>query len=450
MRITSRKEHLVLFMGDVICFALALYLTLLVRYGAIPTDEVLETHLVPFGILFFIWSGVYFVAGLYEKHTVLLKSRLPSILLNVQIINSLIAVLFFYLIPIFDIAPKRNLFIHLFFSFILVLIWRLYGLHLIGTSHKERALLMGTGEEMKELRDEVNNNNRYDLEFVSTVDVEELDGMDIKEEIINRVYSEGITSIVVDLQNNKINTVLPQLYNLIFSKVRFIDIHKVYEDIFDRIPLSLVHHNWFLENISASSRFTYDTLKRMMDIIVSSILLVLSLPFYVIVWVAIRLDDGGPLFITQERIGRNNSLCKIWKFRSMSGNDQGNYSEGGVTSLTITRVGGIIRRYRIDELPQLWNVLQGDISLIGPRPELPTLVKQYEKEVPYYNVRHLIKPGLSGWAQIYGEHAHHGTDVTKTRNKLSYDLYYIKNRSFMLDVKIALRTLKILLSQSGL
>lgn len=437
-------------MGDVICFALALYLTLLVRYGAIPTDEVLETHLVPFGILFFIWSGVYFVAGLYEKHTVLLKSRLPSILLNVQIINSLIAVLFFYLIPIFDIAPKRNLFIHLFFSFILVLIWRLYGLHLIGTSHKERALLMGTGEEMKELRDEVNNNNRYDLEFVSTVDVEELDGMDIKEEIINRVYSEGITSIVVDLQNNKINTVLPQLYNLIFSKVRFIDIHKVYEDIFDRIPLSLVHHNWFLENISASSRFTYDTLKRMMDIIVSSILLVLSLPFYVIVWVAIRLDDGGPLFITQERIGRNNSLCKIWKFRSMSGNDQGNYSEGGVTSLTITRVGGIIRRYRIDELPQLWNVLQGDISLIGPRPELPTLVKQYEKEVPYYNVRHLIKPGLSGWAQIYGEHAHHGTDVTKTRNKLSYDLYYIKNRSFMLDVKIALRTLKILLSQSGL
>jgi len=132
----------------------------------------------------------------------------------------------------------------------------------------------------------------------------------------------------------------------------------------------------------------------------------------------------------------------------MTVNDNGNYN--GSMKNEITRVGAFLRKSRIDELPQLWGVLRGDISLIGPRPELPSLVKQYEKEIPYYNVRHLIKPGLSGWAQIYHDaHPHHNLDTLETARKLSYDLYYIKNRSFLLDIKIALRTLKILVSIAG-
>ena len=116
----------------------------------------------------------------------------------------------------------------------------------------------------------------------------------------------------------------------------------------------------------------------------------------------------------------------------------------------ITKVGNFLRKTRIDELPQLINVLRGDMSLIGPRPELPVLVKQYEQEVPYYRVRHLIKPGLSGWAQLYQKDPPKSTaDAEKTRIKLSYDLYYIKNRSFFLDISIALRTIAALLSRSG-
>jgi lipopolysaccharide/colanic/teichoic acid biosynthesis glycosyltransferase len=120
------------------------------------------------------------------------------------------------------------------------------------------------------------------------------------------------------------------------------------------------------------------------------------------------------------------------------------------TDNQITRTGKFIRKTSIDELPQFWNVLSGNLSLIGPRPELPAAVKHYEEEIPYYGIRHLIKPGLSGWAQLYGKHAHHGADVMKTKNKLSYDLYYIKNRSLMLDLKIALKTIKALLSRSGM
>ena len=121
----------------------------------------------------------------------------------------------------------------------------------------------------------------------------------------------------------------------------------------------------------------------------------------------------------------------------------------GKTENKITKVGAFLRQTRIDELPQLWNIFRGDISLVGPRPEFPDPVALYSQDIEYYNIRHIIKPGLSGWAQIYGEHPHHGIDVTSTRNKFSYDLFYIKNRNFWLDLSIALKTIKILLMRKG-
>ncbi|TRZ52318.1 hypothetical protein D4R99_02950 [bacterium] len=159
------------------------------------------------------------------------------------------------------------------------------------------------------------------------------------------------------------------------------------------------------------------------------------------------MDDGGKIFSHQDRIGKGNSIIHLLKFRTMTRDDGGVWGEG---ENKVTRVGDFLRKTRIDELPQLWNVLWGSISLIGPRPEFPDPVKQYAAEVPYYNIRHLIKPGLSGWAQIYHEnHPHHGIDIQETKNKLSYDLYYIKNRSIMLDLKIALLTIKTLLMRVG-
>jgi len=179
-----------------------------------------------------------------------------------------------------------------------------------------------------------------------------------------------------------------------------------------------------------------------MDAVIAGVLVIASLVFYPFIYIAIKLDDNGPVFFLQERTGKNNQIFHIRKFRSMS-----NVSEG---EKTITRAGKVLRKTRLDELPQLWNVLSGDLSLIGPRPEMPHYVELYGKEIPYYNIRHLIKPGLSGWAQLYQkEPPKFSTELVQTRNKLSYDLYYIKNRSFMLDIKIGLKTLKTLLSTSG-
>ena len=162
------------------------------------------------------------------------------------------------------------------------------------------------------------------------------------------------------------------------------------------------------------------------------------------------MDDRGPLFIVQKRVGKQGELVSIIKFRSMTGDDEGKYVDGK-TTLTETRVGRFLRRTRLDEFPQLLNVLKGDLSLIGPRPELPALVSEYEQAIPYYNARHLIKPGLSGWAQLYHDnHPHHGSAVAETKEKLSYDLYYIKNRSFWMDIQIGLQTIKTLFSRSGI
>jgi len=448
MNIGNKREPIVLFLGDMFCFVVALWLTLLVRYGRPPSPHFYYQHFVPFFILLLIWTIVFFIAGLYEKHTILLQNRLPGVILNAQLINSGLAVIFFYYIAYFGITPKRNLFIYLIIYFILVLSWRIYGYVIFSGGNRQNAFLIGSGEEMEELREEVNNNSRYNLKFISSIDLDVTPTLNFEKEILSRLKSNDITIVAIDLKDKKVLPIIPHLYNLIYSKIHFIDMHKIYEDIFDRIPLSLIGYNWFLENISATPKVTYDILKRLMDLIVSFLLGILSLIVYPFVILAIKLEDNGPIFFVQDRVGKNNQIFKNIKFRTMVPHDE---KDGIAKNPMVTKVGLFLRKTRIDEIPQLLNVFLGDVSLIGPRPEIPRLVELYEKGIPYYNIRHLIKPGLSGWAQL-GHAAPPkftvGYDATKV--KLSYDLYYIKNRSLILDIKIALRTVKTLLSRSGI
>lgn len=448
-KIVNRSEAFILFLGDVGVLYFSLWVTLFLRRFEIPDTNALWSHFQPFTILFVLWVLVFFIAGLYDKHTTFLKKRIPSIILNAQIVNIILGIFFFYFIPYFGITPKTTLFIFLMVSFVSIVIWRRNSLLFFESPERQAAILIGSGDEMDELKREVNSNPRYGIFFASSIDLSDVAGLDFQKEIIERMYSENITTIVVDTKHENVVQVLPKFYNLMFSGVRFVDMHKVYEDIFDRIPLSLVQYSWFLENISATRKFTYEFLKRIMDIIIAIPLLVLSLILFPFVYAAIRYEDKEPLFISQERVGRNNRIIRIFKVRTMTGSDSG--ADVLASKHSVTKTGAVLRKLRIDELPQLWNVLRGDLSLIGPRPEFPAMVKLYEQEVPFYNVRHLIKPGLSGWAQIYHvNHPHHGTDVGETRVKLSYDLYYIKNRNITLDLKIALKTVKTILSRAGI
>lgn len=450
LKISNRRESFTLFVGDALILYVALLITLVVRYGASSFDfeRMFRLHLLPFSILFALWLLAFFIAGLYEKHTLFLQKQLPQTLARALLMNALTAIVFFYFIPAFKITPKINLFVYLFVSSILLFIWRRRSFRRAQYGERERAAIIGHGEEMRRMIREIGENPRYRLTLVFSIDTGDSASPDA-DRILRRIREERIAFVIVDLHTPRAQALLPHLYTLLFSGVRFADMHEVYEDMFDRIPLSLVQHPWFLEHLSSvSSRFAYDFLKRCMDIAAALVFGLLSLALYPFVYAAVKLDDGGPLFVLQERVGRNNRRIRTVKFRTMSRDDAG--LDALKQGNTVTRAGAFFRRTRIDELPQLWNVLIGEMSLIGPRPELPSLVAVYEREVPYYRTRHLIKPGLSGWAQLY-----HTTppkvdaNPDETATKLSYDLYYLKHRSFWLDVKIALKTVRVLLSHSG-
>jgi len=444
MKRLSGKEKLFLFLGDITLFYGSLWLALALRYLEFPDADIFFQHMLPFSYLFVVWTLVFYIASLYEPHTVVLKSKLPGVILNVQLINSIIAVLFFYLIPAFGITPKTILFIDLIISFLLISGWRIFGVQYLGLHRKERAVLIGSGEETRKLYQVVNDNPFYPMRFLTWVDLEKIDGIDFDTEVLRPIYSEGVSTIVIDIKDEKVAPILSKLYNLIFSHIRFVDQYRIYEDIFDQIPLSLIGYNWFLENVSSRAHFGYDLLKRGMDITLSLFLSIPALILFPFVAFAIKLSDGGPIFFIQERVGKGNHPIFVLKFRTMT-------TDAEQKNRRVTVLGKFLRTSRIDELPQLWNVIRGDFSLIGPRPELPSLVAHYTEQIPYYNMRHLITPGLSGWAQVHQEnHPHHSADVVETKAKLSYDLYYLKNRSFALDLKIALKTIKTLVSREGI
>jgi len=448
MRI-NKKEPIILVLGDIFFLYLSLFITLLVITSGFPYKKDVLDHLAPFSILFAAWIIVFFIAGLYDKHTSIFREKLPSIILNAQTTNSFLAVLFFYLIPYFVITPKTNLFIYLIISFILLVFWRVYLFGVIRSPEKKQALLIASGEEMEELFREVNSDPRYELEFSDRVNLEKEKGAFLISTLKEKFAKNNFSAIVVDFGNPKVQLVLPELYMLFKNKIEIIDGHQIYEEIFDRVPVSIIDYRWFISNISLSPKFSYDLLKRLMDILISLPLALISLILYPFIFLSLKLEDGREIFSYQDRIGQNNKVIRLIKFRTMEFNDGGKWETEGKKN-KITKTGEFLRKTRIDELPQLWNVLKGDISLIGPRPEFPDPVDYYNENVPHYNIRHLIKPGLSGWAQIYHDnHPHHGTDVNETKVKLSYDLFYIKNRSFFLDLKIALKTIRILLSRSG-
>ena len=318
----------------------------------------------------------------------------------------------------------------------LILIWRLVLANFLYGGRRENVLLVGGGQEMYELDKEISGNARYKMNIVRAKDFNDAAMLDAPKHF----------TIVADLGEIGEEAPVPRLPGLMMACVRFFDFPQFYENVFDRIPLSALDDGWFLESISNQRKIIYDTLKRLMDVFISAILGIAAIILYPLIAVAIKLEDGGSVLVTQERIGRNNKIFKIAKFRSMKASDAGAWVTKDDDR--VTRVGRILRKTRLDELPQLWSVLRGHMSLIGPRPDIRRLGEQLREQIPYYTMRHIIKSGLSGWAQI-----NQGTppqSLAATKERLSYDFYYLKNRSFLLDLEIALKTVKTLLSRAGL
>lgn len=444
-----RTNGFYLFLGDLAVFVGALFIALALRYGAFPNQDILTEHLRAFAGIFVLWILVFFIAGLYDVQVTVARKRIPVLVLKAQFVNMLLAVLIFFLFPV-GITPKITLVLYFIVSIALVTLWRLFVYPLFATRRSIRTLIVGTGSEVERLAEVLNQGPYFGFMEVSIFDPHlYLHEKDLEQALIQQVDERHVSLIVGDMRMSAA-AFIPLYYNLTFlhRDVAFMSVDQLYEEVFYRIPSSLIEQSWLLENISRSPHYVYDILKRAFDVCGAVLLGILSLPLFPIIAACIRQEDGGTVLYKTTRVGRFGKPIDIVKFRTMSGQDVG--QEALQSSLVITRTGQFLRRTRLDELPQLWNILRGDISFIGPRPEMPALAKIYSEHIPHYAMRSLITPGLSGWAQIYHEtHPHHGTNIEETKVKLSYDLYYLKQRSFLLDIEIALKTLKTLLLRSG-
>ncbi len=220
------------------------------------------------------------------------------------------------------------------------------------------------------------------------------------------------------------------------------------EQMLGRVSLDLLGPSWFLEPAGFDSGAASLALKRACDIVVSLVLLVISLPVMGLAALAVRIDSPGPILYRQERVGLGGRVFTLLKFRSMRADAE----EGGrpvwaaQADPRVTRVGAFIRSTRIDELPQLFNVLRGDMSLVGPRPERPMFVNELARVIPFYNQRNYLKPGITGWAQV---NYPYGASVEDAREKLSYDLYYLRYRSLLFDLFILAATVRVILFREG-
>jgi len=450
MSLVPKREYVVLLIGDVAVFIASLWATLALRNLSIPSVELFQLHLVPFTILFIAWLSMFFLAGLYGRHTRLFRSRLAATILYTQIINMVLAALFFFFIPAFGLAPKTILLLYLGVSFPLIFFWRVALYPHVRSRHRYRGVLIASGLDAQALVEEVAADTRYPFAFEYTIDTARAPSHEIIQRACRVAEEDNVSFLVVDFSDKAVSAALPIIYDAAFHKHRFalLDATALYQEVFEREPLSLITYEWVLANVSASR--VYDLLKRTIDVVCAILVGILSLILYPFIILAIKLDDGGAIFIVQQRVGRFQKPIRIYKFRSMSGNDDGNYGASGKTQLKVTRVGKWLRLLRLDEFPQMWNVLRGDLSFVGPRPELPALAAQYSARIPYYNARYLVAPGLTGWAQVrHDRDPHHGANVAETKMKLSYDLYYLAHRSLLLDIFVMLQTIKIFVTARG-
>lgn len=444
----QRILSLFLLIGDVGVLYIALWATLLVRYLEIPSAALYAKHVVPFTTIFVIWVLVFYISDLYGRAFRLQSNRLLDLLFKAQAVNSIIAALFFYLLPYYGITPKTVLAVFVVVAFLFLAGWRMMVRSFLGAGNRDRVILIGERKEFEELCGELEHNVRHGFEIAAKFFVED----------ITKDFEHGGRARIQELLHKEKNPILivesfrdlpvsavTYFYELMGQGISFFDFQKFYEIIFQYVPLSFVDSAWLLENVSSSKKEFYDIPKRVLDILAALFFGVLSLAFYPFIALLIKFSDGGPVFFVNERIGQGGAVFRQIKFRTMSVDADARWPEKN--DQRIIRGGKFLRATRLDELPQLWNVLRGDMSFVGPRPDFAAFAKTLEEHIPYYTIRNLIKPGLTGWAQIQQQKP--PASVEETEQRLAYDIYYLKNRSLWLDLTVILQTIRIMVSRRG-
>jgi len=341
--------------------------------------------------------------------------------------------------------------------FVMTLSWRLLlsqSPHALGAP--EHMLIMGTGPTGISLARVILSRPELQLKVVGFLDEK---GEDIGKSLVNPgiigateeaeaiVKKEKIDHVVLSLLERRGRMPVRQLLHLKFAGVKVDDAHTFYERMTGRIILERLSPSWLILSDGFRKSALLEWAKRAIDIVVSLLAVILCFPLFIIVGIAIWLETGSPILFRQERTGLRGRTFQMVKFRSMKNNAEAAGPQWAAQDdHRITRVGRWIRKYRIDELPQFFNVLRGEMSLVGPRPERPEFVSLLEEQIPFFGFRHSVRPGITGWAQVKYQY---GSSVEEIKTKLEHDLFYIKHLSIMLDLAVLFETAKVMLTGRG-
>ncbi len=432
------NKYVVFFLvGDFLLFYVALYIVMIMR----PESWVsVSDQFLSFLPVFVIYEVVLYISGILDRKFVPSPKRVFDLLLRGQIVATLLIFVYFYLGNILSsekmINPGVFLILFSWVLFFFIYMWKILRTRIFNVQ-PVRAILIGDDDDIEE---NFSRSNLWDMQIVGKVPT--TDDVQAIEKTLDR---NDIDAVIVDIDRYQH---LDVLYKLIFQNIKILNLVTIKEELSEKIDMDRINELWFITNIRSQEGYLVSLLKRFFDLMLAIPVLILYAISYPILAFLVK-KDGGDVFFEMPRVGKAGKIFTVRKFRSMSPDPKGDKKLVGHEK-KVTKIGAIMRKTGLDELPQVISILKGDMSFIGPRPEIPALVEKYEKEIEHYQIRHLVKPGLSGWAQVMQESApHHTADVDLTREKLAYDLYYIKNHSVFLYLIIVMKTVKSLMNRTN-
>jgi sugar transferase (PEP-CTERM system associated) len=343
------------------------------------------------------------------------------------------------------------------FFVVAIAVWRLLFLQL-GRARglQEHVLIVGTSAGARTVAREVLDQHDYAYRIVGFIDDDPaMQGRSVVNpkvigttaDIVRLVREQRVNRIIVGLADRRGKLPIAELLEAKLQGVRIEEPETTYERLTGKIMLEELKPSWLIFSDGFRARKLTRAAKRVVDLVLSIVGMVLAAPLMALTALAVRLDTPGPVVYAQERVGEHGRTFMVYKFRSMRTDaEAGTPIWARDQDERVTRVGRIIRLTRLDEIPQLWNVLRGDMSFVGPRPERPFFIEQLAEAIPFYRQRHAVKPGVTGWAQVKYRY---GASIDDAREKLRYDLYYIKHMSIIFDLTIVFDTIKVILSQKG-
>ena len=426
------------------------------RPSFLPIDYIILRYSLVYALIMLLSTlslGVYGAAVVERFAGMAVRSVVSYCLLGCTSM-----VVLFYLVPEFDVG-RRPLFASVILSLAVILPFRKLFYAAVGADNlKRRVMVLGAGAKALAVKEAASTPGLgFDvIGFIPSdhkpPEIEQdllLDAMGGVQRLVNKHKVDEIV-IAVDERRRDAGGYFPieELLECKMKGVKITEAVKFYERELGRIELEEIHPGWMVFGDGFQYSQLRDVVKRGFDIAVCLVLLLLAWPLMLFAVVAILLETGRPVIYKQVRVGLNGKPFNIYKFRSMSQDAEkdGKAQWAKANDSRVTRVGAFIRNTRIDELPQILNVLKGDMSFVGPRPERPEFVKDLNQQLPYYESRHRVKPGLMGWAQLKFSY---GASVEDAGNKLVYDLYYVKNYSLLLDILIVVQSVEIILLGKG-